>query len=155
MEIQSIRCNTVLFTKDHPFLHASLLGSVRCWPPTGTEKKPGCAGPPPPSRGSECSQAEAVWGADSRLGFDDVLFILRVCEAQVHEAGGCHPGPARHLPDRGGGSPRAGPPEPVARSSAQTPGRPEALPVLRLACFGSWPVSFLSGVSRPYGLECA
>lgn len=32
---------------------------------------------------------------------------------------------------------------------------PEASPVLWLACFGSWPVSFLSGVSRPRCLDCA
>lgn len=74
-------------------------------------------------------------GCSSRLGFEDVLFLLRGCEAQVHEAAGCHPGPARRLPNRGGGSPwagpgacsPAGPPEPAARPSAQTPGCPGGL----------------------------
>lgn len=109
------------------FLHASLLGRARCWPATGTEKQPGGRVPAQASRGG--------MGCSSRLGFEGALFLLRGCEAQAQEAGGCHPGPALCLPDRGGGSPwagpgacsSAGPPEPAARSSAQTPGCPGGL----------------------------
>lgn len=97
------------------------------------------------------------------LRLQAVLFLLRGCEAQVHEAGGCHPGPARCLPDRGGGSPWQGLAlAPLQGLRSLRPGpqlRPQAAPeasaVLWLACFGSWPVSFLSGVSRPRGLDCA